>query len=221
MTPSQSGEVEPGRISKPELFIQGSGKPAACVDMGVTSPKQLEMGSQEELGSRKPGSSAPGQAPLSLPLQASWQVGHGEGAPPSPTLSVLSPRFPQMGQMWPVLGERTGLLLLPGSSFDPHWHHPGPVEWGQGAGIGLGNQRDAGPQAPPDFSPQLSTTAVPTVRVGNKGGGDKLVAGYMEEERTGLRKKRHFRLDTVSLGCLAGGGGQECRLDSNPNSSVF
>ena len=69
--------------------------------------------------------------------------------------------------------------------------------------------------------PQLSTTAVPTVRVGNKGGGDKLVAGYMEEERTGLRKKRHFRLDTVSLGCLAGGGGQECRLDSNPNSSVF
>lgn len=58
---------------------------------GGTSPKQLERGSREELGSRQPGSSVPGQALLNLLSQAYWQVVDGEGAPSSPTLSVLSP----------------------------------------------------------------------------------------------------------------------------------
>lgn len=101
---------------------------------GGTSPKQLEKGSREELGSRKPGSSVPGQAPLNFPSRASWQVGHGESSIfPQLYLSLVPENPPAPPDVTDMAHPREGELAAPPPSvsrFDPGWNHPGPRNGG-------------------------------------------------------------------------------------------
>lgn len=97
------------------------------------------------------------------------------------------------------------------------------MEWGYGGGAGirsgLKETRGAHIPGPTNFSPNTAPLQFPQLVWGKA----KEVAGQWqgtwEEERAMLEMMPSI-LDIVSLRCLAGEGGQDCRLDSIPNPSI-